>query len=64
MMFWNIAHQLLTIHAALDDALGDTDITHMPDAQLREDHPVQWAAEKLARLIKKLEQLDSPSQEK
>lgn len=38
------------IHSALDDALGDSDITHLEDDELREAAPVQWAAQRLALL--------------
>lgn len=48
MMFWNIARQLRDIHSALDDALGDTDITYVSDSELREYYPVQWAAKSSA----------------
>lgn len=43
--------KLRGIHGALDDALGDSDITHMNDEELRNAHPVQWAAERLADII-------------
>jgi hypothetical protein len=46
-----IREQLEEIHSALDGALGDSDITHMDDDELREAHPVQWAAAKLAAVI-------------
>lgn len=50
------AEKLRTIHSALDDALGDTDVTHIEDDdELRAEHPVQWAAEKLAEVINSLE---------
>lgn len=43
---------LQKIHSALDDALGDSDVTHIEDDdELREEHPVQWAAQQLAALI-------------
>lgn len=43
---------LRTIHSALDDALGDTDITHIEDDdELRREYPVQWAAQRLAGII-------------
>ena len=43
---------LRDIHSALDDALGDTDITHVEsDEELREQEPVQWAAKQIAKLI-------------
>lgn len=39
-------------HSALDDALGDTDVSHVEsDDALRQDHPVQWAAMTLAHAI-------------
>lgn len=43
--------QLREIHNALDDALGDTDTTHIEDEDLRDEEPVQWAAMKLAQVI-------------
>ncbi len=49
------ADKLRVIHSALDDALGDSDIGHMDDEELREAHPVQWAAAKLAAVIEELE---------
>lgn len=56
MLLWNIAKQLAEIHSALDNALGDSDITHIEnEGELRDRFPVQWAAEKLALLISKLE---------
>ena len=37
---------------ALDDALGDSDITHLEsDAEMREEVPVQWACMKLNMLL-------------
>ncbi len=48
--------RLRAIHSALDDALGDTDITHVEDDDdLRQEHPVQWAAQRLALVIRDLE---------
>ncbi len=48
--------ELRAIHSALDDALGDTDITHIEDDdELRNEHPVQWAAQHLAIIIRGLE---------
>lgn len=48
----SIAHRLLEIHSALDDALGDSDVTHIEsDDELRERYPVQWAAQKLMEII-------------
>jgi len=49
------AGELLEIHSALDDALGDSDVTYMDDDELRQSHPVQWAACKLAGVIESLE---------
>jgi hypothetical protein len=47
-----LGHRLLEICAALDDALGDSDISHIEnDAELRVEYPVQWAAERLNCLI-------------
>jgi len=51
----DLASQLRGIHSALDDALGDSDIEHMEDEELRDAHPVQWAAMKLAQVISELE---------
>jgi hypothetical protein len=46
------ADQLREIHSALDDALGDSDVSHIEDDdELRSEHPTQWAAQKLAELI-------------
>lgn len=45
-------NSLMEIHSALDDALGDTDVSHIEDDdELRAEHPTQWAAQKLADLI-------------
>jgi len=47
--------RLQGIHSALDDALGDTDVTHIEDdEELRDRHPIQWAAQKLAEVISEL----------
>ena len=46
--------KLISIHAALDDALGDTDPMlddDITDAELREEEPVLWAAMQIAKLI-------------
>lgn len=50
-----ILADLRDIHSALDDALGDSDITHMEDDDLREQEPTQWAAQRVAILMQKLE---------
>ncbi len=50
------AAELLKIHSALDDGLGDLDVTYMDDDELRQSHPVQWAACKLASVIEGLEE--------
>lgn len=47
----DLVSRLRGIHSALDDALGDTDVTHMDDEELRAAHPVQWAAQRLAEVI-------------
>jgi len=47
--------KLRRIHSALDDALGDTDVTHLDYDDLRRQYPVQWAAEFLASVIGDLE---------
>lgn len=48
----DLVKQLQDIHSALDAALGDTDVDHIEDdIELRERHPVQWAAQKVAFLI-------------
>ncbi len=49
------AAELMKIHSALDDGLGDLDVTYMDDDELRESRPVQWAACKLAGIIESLE---------
>jgi hypothetical protein len=47
---------LKSVHSALDDALGDTDISHIEsDDELRDVAPVQWAAQWLAHAIELLE---------
>ena len=51
------ALKLREIHGALNDALGDTDITHIEDDdELRQEHPVQWAAQQLVQVIRSLEE--------
>ncbi len=48
----NLIEELSQVHSALDDALGDTDITHIEDEdELRDEYPIQWAAERLAGII-------------
>lgn len=45
--------QLQEIHSALDDALGDSDVSHIEsDEELRSEAPIQWAAQKLAEIIR------------
>jgi hypothetical protein len=52
----DIVSDLRAIHSALDAGLGDSDVTHIEsDEELRERHPFQWAAERLAGVIQKLE---------
>lgn len=47
--------EMQKIHSALSDALGDSDVTHIEsDEEMREQEPVQWAAQKLAALIQTL----------
>lgn len=47
-----LAMKLLEIHSALDDALGDSDISHIEsDEELREQYPVQWAAQNITKMI-------------
>jgi len=51
----HLVDRLRGIHSALDDALGDSDITHIEDDEdMRDDYPVQWAAQKLAEVISEL----------
>jgi len=51
------AAALQVVHSALDEALGDTDITHIEDDdELREQYPVQWAAQRLAQIIQSLQE--------
>lgn len=51
----SLIDRLQGIHSALDDALGDTDVTHIEDDDdLRDGEPVQWAAQKLAEIIQEL----------
>jgi hypothetical protein len=48
----NIVQKLIRVHRALDDALGDSDVTHIEDdGELRRQYPTQWAAEQLAKVI-------------
>lgn len=48
--------ELREIHSALDDALGDSDVTYIEDdEELRERVPTQWAACKLAQIIQRLQ---------
>jgi hypothetical protein len=50
---------LLAIHSALDAALGDTDISHIEsDEELRQDVPVQWAAQKLMQFMQQAPKVD------
>lgn len=52
----DIVADLRAIHSALDAGLGDSDVTHIEnDEELRERHPFQWAASRLASVIQKLE---------
>ncbi len=52
----DLLNELKLIHSALDDALGDTDITHIEtDDELRSEYPAQWAAERLTSIIVYLE---------
>ena len=54
----SLIDRLQGIHSALDDALGDIDVTYIEDdEQLRDRYPVQWATERLAEIIRELEQL-------
>ena len=50
------AAALKEVQSALDDGLGDSDITHLEDDELRTDYPVQWAAQRLAKIINSLEE--------
>ena len=51
------AASLQEVHSALDGALGDSDVTHIEDAdELREQYPVQWAAQRLAEIITSLKE--------
>lgn len=51
-----VVADLRAIHSVLDAGLGDSDVTHIEsDEELRERHPFQWAAERLAGVIQKLE---------
>jgi hypothetical protein len=53
----DIVGVLRSVHSALDSALGDTDVTHIEnDDDLRQEHPVQWAAQWLAHAIELLEE--------
>jgi hypothetical protein len=55
----DLVSRLRGIHSALDDALGDTDVEHMEDEELRDAHPVQWAAAKLAAVINEMDLRES-----
>lgn len=47
-----LIERLTAVHSALDDALVDTDVTHIEyDDELRHEHPTQWAAQHLAALM-------------
>jgi hypothetical protein len=47
---------LFGVHSALDDALGDSDVTHIEDDdELRDSQPVQWAAQRLMQAIELLD---------
>ena len=50
-----VKSDLKSVHSALNDALGDTDITHLTDDEVRNQYPVQWAAEYLAKVIDGIE---------
>ena len=50
------AADLQVVHSALGDALGDTDVTHLDDDELRTEYPVQWAAQRLAQIITSLKE--------
>lgn len=52
----DLKSKLRGIHSALDDALGDSDIDHMDDEELRDAHPAQWAAQRLAEIIDSLKE--------
>lgn len=52
----DLISQLRGIHSALDDVLGDSDIEHMEDEELRDAHPVQWAAARLSETIRDLDE--------
>lgn len=55
----DVIADLRAIHSALDTGLGDSDVTHIEsDEELRERHPFQWAASRLAGVIQKLESID------
>lgn len=47
--------ELVAIHSALDEAMGDTDpdCSGMTDAEVRRDEPLLWAAMHLAKMIGK-----------
>ena len=48
----DLVRKLIRVHRALDDALGDSDVTHVEDdGELRRQYPVQWASEQLAKII-------------
>lgn len=47
-----LQQKLIRVHCALDDALGDSDVTHIEsDGELRSQYPTQWASELLAKII-------------
>ena len=44
--------KLVRIHSAIDEAMGDTDLDgDLTDSELREEDPLLWAAQEIAKLI-------------
>jgi hypothetical protein len=56
----DLIEKLMKVHSALDGALGDTDVSHIEnDDELREEQPVQWAAQRLMEVIAELEKVET-----
>lgn len=48
--------ELKEILSALDEALSDSDITHVEsDDEMRSEYPAQWAATRLAKMIQEID---------
>jgi hypothetical protein len=58
----DLISRLRGIHSAIDDALGDSDVVHLDGDELRDVHPAQWAAQRLAEIINELDTPPKPDQ--